>query len=107
MVNESYFRFADDDMMKWYYFALFRKHNRIMFYIISLCISDYIGFVLHIPESLDKQLWWYNHINGLVQDCSISIGNALEVLQSCTKSPPSSGSAIHQPSLAERVFGVE
>ena len=25
------------------------------------------------------------HINGLVQDCSISIANALEILQSCTK----------------------
>ena len=25
------------------------------------------------------------HINGLVQDCSKSIANALEVLQSCTK----------------------
>ena len=25
------------------------------------------------------------HIDGLVQDCSISIANALELLQSCTK----------------------
>ena len=25
------------------------------------------------------------HINGLVQDCSISIANALEILQSCTE----------------------
>ena len=25
------------------------------------------------------------YINGLVQDCSISIANALEILQSCTK----------------------
>ena len=25
------------------------------------------------------------HINGLVQDCSYSIANALELLQSCTK----------------------
>ena len=28
---------------------------------------------------------WKLHINGLVQDCSISIANALEILQSCTK----------------------
>ena len=28
-------------------------------------------------------LWAY--IDGLVQDCSISIANALELLQSCTK----------------------
>ena len=25
------------------------------------------------------------HFDGLVQDCSISIANALEILQSCTK----------------------
>ena len=28
---------------------------------------------------------WYHHIDGLVQDCSNSIANALELLQSCTK----------------------
>ena len=27
----------------------------------------------------------YVYIDGLVQDCSISIANALEILQSCTK----------------------
>ena len=37
-------------------------------------------------------LAWHNvdfkgkHINGLLQNCSISIANALEILQSCTKS---------------------
>ena len=29
--------------------------------------------------------WFHGCIDGLVQDCSISIANALEVLQSCTK----------------------
>ena len=33
------------------------------------------------------------YIDGLVQDCSISIANALEILQSCTK--PSIGSVSH------------
>ena len=28
---------------------------------------------------------WIKHINGLVQDCSNSIANALELLQSCSK----------------------
>ena len=28
---------------------------------------------------------WYLHIDDLVQDCSISIANTLEILQSCTK----------------------
>ena len=27
----------------------------------------------------------YRHVDGLMQDCSISIANALEILQSCTK----------------------
>ena len=27
----------------------------------------------------------YRHIDGLLQDCSNSIANALELLQSCTK----------------------
>ena len=27
----------------------------------------------------------YQHVDGLVPDCSISIANALEILQSCTK----------------------
>ena len=29
---------------------------------------------------------YLNYIYGLVQDCSISIANALEILQSCIKS---------------------
>ena len=29
--------------------------------------------------------WWSWLINGLVQDCSSSSANALELLQSCTK----------------------
>ena len=29
--------------------------------------------------------WGIGYINGLVQDCSNSIANALELLQSCTK----------------------
>ena len=36
-------------------------------------------------------VWLYNHIDGTVQDCSISIANAMEILQSCTK--PSISSA--------------
>ena len=36
------------------------------------------------------RLYWhvrtyYNNFDGLVQDCSISIANAMEILQSCTK----------------------
>ena len=37
---------------------------------------DYVAFQQYIV--------WYNHIDGLAQDCSNSIANALELLQSCT-----------------------
>ena len=30
-------------------------------------------------------VWWMNNIDGLVQDRSNSIANAMELLQSCTK----------------------
>ena len=32
-------------------------------------------------------MYWSLHINGLMQDCSISVANALEILQSRTKPP--------------------
>ena len=47
-------------------------------YIVS---SD--DLITHIFQ--DFYWYWDNHINGLVQDCSISIVNALETLQSCAK----------------------
>ena len=34
---------------------------------------------------LKSQGWQHRHINGLVQDWGISIANAMEILQSCTK----------------------
>ena len=51
--------------------------------------------VIQVTESLKpdfrKQLTWHHlcveHIDGLVQDWSISIVNALEIIQSCTKPP--------------------
>ena len=45
--------------------------NNSHFVLDSICLSDTIGSL--------------NHLLGLVQDCSISIANALEILQSCTK----------------------
>ena len=45
---------------------------------------------------------WWCHIDGLVQECSNSIANALELLQSCTKPSmwcPSSWSAVVKGSL--------
>ena len=37
-----------------------------------------------IQHGLDKSLYPKKYIDGLVQDCSNSIANALELLQSCT-----------------------
>ena len=34
---------------------------------------------------LSETPYWYVHIDGLMQDCSISSANALEILQSYTK----------------------
>ena len=36
-------------------------------------------------QAFKKYLWIRQHFDGLVQDCSISITNALEILESCTK----------------------
>ena len=72
----------------WYYFVLWNgiknaisdrlSQNRVH---ISWDIL-YCGFVsVCVTESSEKQ----NHDDGFVQDCSNSIANALEILQSCTK----------------------
>ena len=46
-------------------------------------------FVLHETVNIkSKSMTWdtiISYINGLVQDCSISIANALDILQSCPK----------------------
>ena len=51
----------------------------------NLLYHDGIFFLLkrHYVELRHSQTTWY--INGRVQDCSIPIANALELLQACTK----------------------
>ena len=41
--------------------------------------QDFDGF------EFQKSFGWIGYIDGLVQDCSISIANVLEILQSCIK----------------------
>ena len=60
-------------------------------------LSELMHFLLHIYI---RRTQWVNgcickdlHIDDLVQDCSTSIANALEILQSCTK-PPISNSIM-------------
>ena len=45
----------------------------------------YCRFSKPIFVAIIKSLWPDDDIDGLVQDCSNSIANALELLQSCTK----------------------
>ena len=49
----------------------------------SMYVNFYISCIKQI--NLVFYLIQYNEFNGLVQDCSISIANAMEILQSCTK----------------------
>ena len=49
------------------------------------------------PQSQIKYQWTRPHIDGLVQDCSNSIADALELLQSCTKP---SLCCYHPPALS-------
>ena len=60
---------------------------------IDLVLPKFSGFS---TKKLMKYGTFFNpvHINGLVQDCSNSIANALELLQSCTK--PSICSRVKQ-----------
>ena len=50
--------------------ALFRARHIKIFYLLDIKILYFLNT---------------DYINGLVHDCSIFIGNALEILQSCTK----------------------
>ena len=54
------------------------KHIGIWFGDVDILPTDQVR---EIQEWKQKQCY----ICGLVQDCSISIANALEILQSCTK----------------------
>ena len=47
------------------------------------CFQKYYNFISSYTLKLIHGLKLY--IDGLVQDCSISIANAMEILQSCTK----------------------
>ena len=63
-----------------------------IYYILTWSHYDYsdsyhYGWRHTKQADLSRSCWHgkYNHINGLVQDCSNAIANALELLQFCTK----------------------
>ena len=55
---------------------------------IACIIKEGIALYWQCASSVCTFGWWdsIQYIDGLVQDCSISIANAMEILQSCTKS---------------------
>ena len=61
-------------------------------------IIPFWTWLLRHPKYLSL-MWamFFYHINGLVQDCSISIAKALEILQSCTKPSIFGISTQHKP----------
>ena len=89
-----------------YYITMLIKHRP--YFIIWNCIDVYVSLDLklwryHIKQCISWLLfvyispsWWRSikQLDSLVQDCSNSIANALELLQSCTK--PSS---IYSPTV--------
>ena len=58
------------------------KTGKILWKILY---SNFISQLDKRPIRYVQVVWVYDHFNGSVQDCSNSIANALELLQSCTK----------------------
>ena len=48
-------------------------------------LSAIVNFQILIRFCVHQILWFSLYIDGLVQDCSNSIANALELLQACTE----------------------
>ena len=76
--DNSWYLYALDAMWLWYIRGLFQYEDAVL---------PVWGFTLWNkmvtrPSNLHNE---NPHIDGLVQDCSISSANALEILQSCTK----------------------
>ena len=62
--------------------------HRVTLHSISWYLTDKknrVHYVNHRSENLTLKKSNWVHIDDLVRDCSISIANALEILQSCTK----------------------
>ena len=57
----------------------------LSFIYINCCVAYIIDCCSRTIE-INVPIWYlFYHVYGLVQDCSISIADALEMLQSCTK----------------------
>ena len=87
VINVWYFSTFHLQMLSPLLGIIVNKHD------VGFPINNYILFILffiHIfhfqmPSVMTTLLKENGHIDGLVEDCSISIANALEKLQSCTK----------------------
>ena len=57
-----------------------------MWCCVIVIAADYGRALFSVWKTADAVMAKFlSHMNGLVQDCSISTANALEILQSCTK----------------------
>ena len=70
------------------------KKSEVDIYLKVIFVYRLI-FVISSMGLLARKQWGTFHVDGLVQDCSISIANALEMLQSCPK-----------PSMYDPIFQV-
>ena len=61
-------------------FGLVHRHDPHM-----ITIMLQMSWCTTVLSNQQAQCWLHRHIDGSVQDCSNSIANALELLQSCTK----------------------
>ena len=61
--------------------------NEMIYSLLWLTVINYLwdGLQTIFMHHLQKTMVTNHHFEGLVQDCSNSIANALELLQSCTK----------------------
>ena len=84
----------------WIYYSLAPNHRGMgasyelcVLYLVPLsfqfCIQCHAGLEISKKFSFarlqNSVFFSTNYIDGIVQDCSISIANSLEILQSCTK----------------------
>ena len=81
------------------------KHVNNTYTIRVMC---YLNTIKHSGLSTVSDIMMHYYIDGLVQDCSNSIANALELLQSCIKSSACfvSNTMQHSDSLVDTICHI-
>ena len=68
----------------WMLFVVFLMQLRVVIFLVNMIIALNLTLTEQIITDWNFEIW-FHQIDGLVQDCSISIALAMEILQSCTK----------------------